>query len=66
MAHQRPADSLSLIFIDHRKSDFCFPWFMDDIASATDKNRLTIFFNYRDQSNVVDKVNIQEIRDFLI
>src|SRR5271166_3386308 len=66
MTHQRRADTLALVLVDHRESDLCFPGLLNDIASAADNHGPAAFVNHRHQGNVADKVNVQEERDFLL
>src|SRR5262245_45101072 len=58
MAHQCAADTLPLEFVDHRERDLGRSRLHDDVASAADNHLSTAFFHHRDQSNMVDEVDI--------
>src|SRR5206468_5791560 len=66
MAHQRRAHALPLVLVDQGESDFGRPGRNDDVTSAADHHRSTAFFRHRDQSDVVDEIDVREEFDFLL
>ena len=65
MTHQCCTDTLSLIPIDHGKSDLGLSTFDCNVASASDYRRLTAFVYHRHQGHMMDEVDVQEECDFL-
>jgi hypothetical protein len=66
MAHQHRTDTLSLVLVDHGKSDLGLPRLHDDVPSAPHDHRSPAFFRHGDQGNVVDEVDGREERDLLL
>ena len=60
MPHQRPANTLSLISVDHGECHLGLPRFHDNIPSTTYDNGLAVFFHRRDQGDVINKIHIDE------
>jgi hypothetical protein len=65
MTQQRAADTLPLVFIDHGERDLGRSRSHDDVASATDDCSRAPFFNRRDQSDMIDEIDVREEFDFL-
>ena len=66
MAHERRAETLALVFIDHAESDLGPSRLYDDVASAAHDRGPSVFLHDCDQGNVIDKVYVQEKRNFLL
>ena len=66
VAHQRPADSLALVRVDHRECDLGLAGLIDDVASAADDHGLAAFLDHGDQGDVTDEVHVHEVGDFLV
>jgi hypothetical protein len=65
MAHQCRAEPLALVEIDYRKCDLRLTGLLNHIARATHDNGLPILLRLGNEGHMVDKVDIQEIDDFL-
>jgi hypothetical protein len=59
MAQKSRADALSLVGVDHGKSDFGLSRLLHDVASARDNRRMCIFIDDSDQGDMIDEVDVQ-------
>jgi len=66
VTHQQCAEALSLIIVDHDKGDLGFSGFGDDVPSAADDDVTPVLPGKRDQGDVIGKVDIHEVGDFLL
>src|SRR4051812_28105317 len=66
MTHQCGADTLALVFIDHRESYLGLPGLQDDVATTADDHGAAVFFAHCDQGHVIEEVDLCEERDFLV
>jgi hypothetical protein len=64
MMHERRAETLSLVLIDHGESDFCRSRLHNDVTRAARDHGPAAFLDHCDQCDVVDKVDIHEKLDF--
>src|SRR5262245_16841623 len=64
--HQNRTESLSLVLIEHGECDFGLARLNDDISPAADNHGLAVFFHNRDQSHLLDEVDVHEEVDFLL
>jgi len=61
MSYQRGANPLGLIFVDKPEGDLGLAWFDDVLAAAPDQGRAPVFVRDRDQRDVLDEVDVEEI-----
>src|SRR5580704_4647970 len=65
MPCQHRANPLSLISIDHDKSDFSLAWFGHDVAAAAD-DLMGIAVDRGDQRDLIDEVDMEAIGFLLL
>src|ERR1700738_988777 len=65
MAHKCRTDPLSLVLVDHDESYLGLAGLNDHVTSAANHWPLA-FVQHGDQGDVVDKVDVQEERDFFL
>ncbi len=61
MPYQRGANPLALIFVDKPEGDLGLARFDDDIAAAADQGRAPVVVRDRDQRDMFDEVDVEEI-----
>jgi hypothetical protein len=66
MAHQQPADRLSLVVVDHGEGELSLARLNHNVTPAADDPRPPVLCNDRDQGDMADKVDIDEKVDFLV
>jgi hypothetical protein len=66
VTHKRRADTLPLVFVDDGESHLRLSRLHDDVAGAAHDHRAGAFLHHRDQGDMVDEVDVQEERDFLL
>jgi hypothetical protein len=64
MVHEQCADALSLVAVYHSERDLCPPGLHDDVTRSTYNHGPATFVKDRYESQVVDKVDVQEEGDF--
>ena len=60
MPHQRPSDTLSLIFIDDGEGHLGLSGFHDDVTPTAGDHPFAVFPHHCDQGDVIDKINVDE------
>ena len=66
MLQQRRTDALPLVLVNDDEGELGEPRLRDDVATAADDHLLAFFFAHRDQSYMVDEVDIQKKFDLLL
>jgi len=66
MAHQNRTNTLPLVFVDHGERQLGLSRGDNDITATADDDRPAVFFPHCDQGNVIDKIDIDEERGFLL
>src|SRR3954463_566960 len=66
MPHQALADTLALILVDDGKRHLGMSRTQYDVACASHNSRPSVFLHYRDQSHVVDEINVGKRFDLLL
>jgi hypothetical protein len=65
IAHQRTADSLPPVLVNYSECDFRPPRLNDNVAPTPDDRLSAILIGDRHQGDLVDKIDVQEVLDFL-
>src|SRR4029077_13188922 len=65
VAHKRRADTSALLFVDDGESHLRLSRLHDDVTGAA-HDRAARAFLHSDQGDVLDEVDVQEERDFLL
>jgi hypothetical protein len=66
MAHERRADPLTLVLVNHSKSHLRCPRLSDNVTRTSDDHGVAVLVHHGHQGNVVDEIDVHEECDFLL